>query len=167
MSLGATLESLSWSAAAAARLVRPMLLIPDTKPVTDNKSQVEFIQHRNGGLPVTIHAIGAITKNLEVVVIWLECMMCKSGAAWLFADGLSPVQSSGGLAKAQQYAKAFKGVIIQIPDDTSISPNGSIHEGIISTQLGLPETHDVGRTHNFTGILNWPVIPVPALILPA
>ena len=125
------------SAAAAAGGFTDVFLIPDTKPVTDNKSQVEFIQHRNGGLPVTIHAIGAITKNLEGRHLAEMYDMQKSGAV-AFADGLSPVQSSGVLVKALQYVKAFKGVIIQIPDDTSISPNGLIHEGIISTQLGLP-----------------------------
>jgi dihydroorotase len=55
-----------------------------------------------------------------------------------FSDGLHPVQSSGVLVKALQYVKAFQGVIIQIPDDTSLSPGGLIHEGIVSTRLGLP-----------------------------
>ncbi|HEX3769004.1 MAG TPA: dihydroorotase, partial [Puia sp.] len=111
--------------------------IPDTKPVTDGKSQVEVIRHRNHALPVTIHAIGAITKNLEGRHLAEMYDMQNSGAV-AFSDGLHPVQSSGVLVKALQYIKAFDGVIIQIPDDTSISPNGLVHEGIISTQLGLP-----------------------------
>jgi dihydroorotase len=125
------------SAAAAAGGFTDVFLIPDTLPVTDNKSQVEFIQHRNGGLPVTIHAIGAITKNLDGRQL-AEMYDMKNSGAVAFSDGLHPVQSSGVLVKALQYVKAFQGVIIQIPDDTSISPNGLIHEGIISTRLGLP-----------------------------
>jgi dihydroorotase len=125
------------SAAAAAGGFTDVFLIPDTQPVTDNKSQVEFIQHRNGGLPVTIHAIGAITKNLDGRHLAEMYDMRKTGAV-AFSDGLHPVQSSGVLVKALQYIKAFNGVIIQIPDDSSIAPNGLIHEGIISTQLGLP-----------------------------
>jgi dihydroorotase len=125
------------AAAAAAGGFTDVFLIPDTQPVTDNKSQVEFIRHRNGGLPVTIHAIGAITKNLEGRHL-AEMYDMKNSGAVAFSDGLHPVQSSGVLVKALQYMKAFHGVIIQIPDDTSISPNGLIHEGIISTQLGLP-----------------------------
>ncbi len=109
------------SAAAAAGGFTDVFLIPDTQPVTDNKSQVEFIQHRNGGLPVTIHAIGAITKNLEGRHLAEMYDMQNSGAV-AFSDGLHPVQSSGVLVKALQYVKAFQGVIIQIPDDTSISP---------------------------------------------
>jgi dihydroorotase len=128
---------ISGSAAAAAGGYTDVFLIPDTLPVTDNKSQVEFIQHRNGGLPVTIHAIGAITKNLEGRHL-AEMYDMKNSGAIAFSDGLHPVQSSGVLVKALQYVKAFHGVIIQIPDDTSISPNGLIHEGVISTRLGLP-----------------------------
>ena len=125
------------SAAAAAGGYTDVFLIPDTQPATDNKSQVEFIHHRNGGLPVTIHAIGAITKNLDGKHL-AEMYDMKNSGAVAFSDGLHPVQSSGVLVKALQYMKAFKGVIIQIPDDTSISPSGLIHEGIVSTRLGLP-----------------------------
>jgi len=125
------------AAAAAAGGFTDVFLIPNTLPVTDNKSQVEFIQHRNGGLPVTIHAIGAITKNLDGRHL-AEMYDMKNSGAIAFSDGLHPVQSSGVLVKALQYVKAFQGVLIQIPDDTSISPNGLIHEGIVSTRLGLP-----------------------------
>jgi dihydroorotase len=136
------------AAAAAAGGFTDVFLIPDTKPVTDNKSQVERIVQRNGGmpasngsrdnsLPVTVHPLGAITKNLEGKHL-AEMYDMQNAGAVAFTDGLHPVQSSGVLVKALQYVKAFKGVIIQIPDDTSISPGGLIHEGIISTQLGLP-----------------------------
>ena len=40
--------------------------------------------------------------------------------------------------KALQYVKTFNGVIIQIPQDKSISAAGLMNEGLISTQLGLP-----------------------------
>jgi dihydroorotase len=125
------------SAAAAAGGFTDVFLIPDTYPVTDNKSQVEFIRRRNSDLPVTIHAIGAITKNLDGKQL-AEMYDMKNSGAVAFSDGLHPVQSSGVLVKALQYVKAFQGVIIQIPDDTSLSPGGLIHEGIISTRLGLP-----------------------------
>src|SRR5450631_1072605 len=131
-------ETLETGAAAAADGgFTDVFLIPDTQPVIDNKSQVEFIRNRNGSLPVTIHAIGAITKNLDGRHL-AEMYDMKNSGAVAFSDGLHPVQSSGVLVKALQYIKAFNGVLIQIPDDTSISPNGLIHEGIISTQLGLP-----------------------------
>jgi len=39
--------------------------------------------------------------------------------------------------KALQYVKTFQGVIIQIPEDTSIAKHGLMNEGIQSTQLGM------------------------------
>jgi dihydroorotase len=125
------------AAAAAAGGYTDVFLIPDTQPVTDNKSQVEFLRQRPASLPVSIWPIGAITKNLEGRHL-AEMYDMKNSGAVAFSDGLHPVQSSGVLVKALQYVKAFQGVIIQIPDDTSIAPSGLIHEGIISTQLGLP-----------------------------
>jgi dihydroorotase len=125
------------AAAAAAGGYTDVFLIPDTQPVTDNKSQVEFLRQRPASLPVSIWPIGAITKNLEGRHL-AEMYDMKNSGAVAFSDGLHPVQSSGVLVKALQYVKAFQGVIIQIPDDTSISPGGLIHEGIISTKLGLP-----------------------------
>jgi dihydroorotase len=55
-----------------------------------------------------------------------------------FTDGIHSIQSSGLLVKALQYVKAFDGIIIQLPDDKTINPQGLMNEGIISTQLGLP-----------------------------
>ena len=62
--------------------------------------------------------------------------MRNSGAV-AFSDGTNPVQSAGLLLKALQYVKAFDGVIIQIPDDKSVGANGLVHEGVVSTRLGL------------------------------
>jgi dihydroorotase len=130
-----TLES--GARAAAAGGYTDVFLIPDTCPVTDSKTQVEYLRQRSASLPVNIWPIGAITRNLDGKHLAEMYDMQNSGAV-AFSDGLNPVQSSGVLVKALQYVKAFEGVIIQIPDDTSIAPNGLMHEGIISTQLGLP-----------------------------
>jgi dihydroorotase len=62
----------------------------------------------------------------------------REAGALAFSDGLYPVQSSGVLLKALQYVKTFDGILIQIPDDRSVGPNGLVHEGIVSTRLGLP-----------------------------
>jgi dihydroorotase len=63
--------------------------------------------------------------------------MHQSGAI-AFSDGLQPVQQAGLLVKALQYVKAMNAVVIQLPDDHTIQPNGLMNEGIVSTRLGLP-----------------------------
>ncbi len=70
--------------------------------------------------------------------------MYSSGAV-AFTDGLQPVQSAEIMLKALQYVKTFDGVIIQVPVDKSIHAGGLMHEGIMSTRLGLPGIPAIGE----------------------
>ncbi|MBI1344482.1 MAG: amidohydrolase family protein [Terrimonas sp.] len=124
------------SQAAAAGGFTDVMVIPNTKPAIDTKGQVEYIRQKSTHLPVHIHPIGAVSKNIEGKEL-AEMYDMRSSGAIAFSDGTSPVQSSGLLVKALQYIKPFEGVIIQIPDDQSINPHGLMNEGVISTQLGL------------------------------
>lgn len=125
------------AAAAAAGGYTDVFVIPNNKPVTDNKSQATYISRRSASLPVNVHPIGALSKGAEGKDL-AEMYDMREAGAIAFSDGLNPVQSSGVLLKALQYVKAFDGIVIQIPDDKSVGVNGLMHEGIISTQLGLP-----------------------------
>jgi dihydroorotase len=125
------------AAAAAAGGYTDVLIIPNTNPCIHNKAAVEYIIQKSNLLPVSIFPIGAITKNTEGKDL-AEMYDMKNSGAVAFSDGTSPVQSAGLLVKALQYVKAFDGILIQIPDDKSINPQGLINEGIVSTQLGLP-----------------------------
>jgi dihydroorotase len=129
-----TLES--GSDAAAAGGFTEVMLIPNTQPVVSNKSQVEYIIQKSKTLPVTIHPIGAITKNAEGKELSEMFDMFGSGAI-AFSDGTNPVQSSGILQKALEYILPVDGTIIQLPEDKSIGAHGLINEGAISTKLGL------------------------------
>lgn len=125
------------AAAAAAGGYTRVFTLPNTKPVTDNKSLVEYAARQSADFPVYIHPIGAITRNAEGKDLAEMYDMLHSGAV-AFSDGLHPVQSPGLFLKALQYVKAFNGVLIQVPVDKSIGAAGLINEGIISTRLGLP-----------------------------
>ena len=50
--------------AAAAGGYTDVFLVPNTKPVTDNKSQAEYISRRSG-LPVNLHPVGAVSKGAK------------------------------------------------------------------------------------------------------
>src|SRR5437868_10329797 len=58
-----TLES--GSNAAAAGGFTDVFVIPNVKPVTDNKSQVEYLSRKSGSLAANIHPIGAVSKNAD------------------------------------------------------------------------------------------------------
>ncbi|HEY8659743.1 MAG TPA: dihydroorotase [Chitinophagaceae bacterium] len=123
--------------AAAAGGYTEVMLIPNTTPVVHNKSQAEYIVQRSKSLPVIIHPIGSITKNIEGKDLSEMYDMHNSGAI-AFSDGINSLQSSGIMLKALEYIKAIDGTIIQLPDDKNIAANGLMNEGIVSIQLGLP-----------------------------
>lgn len=127
----------SGAAAAATGGYTRVFTLPNTNPVVHNKSQVEYIIQKGSQTPVHIQPLGAITKNIEGKELAEMYDMFSSGAA-AFTDGIHPVQSAGLMVKALQYVKAFNGVVIQVPVDKSIGQFGLMHEGIVSTQLGLP-----------------------------
>ncbi len=130
-----TLESGSSSAASGG--YTDVFVTPNTFPVLDNKSAIEYIINGSKTLPVNIYPLGAITKHTGGQELAEMYDMHATGAV-AFTDGVSPVQSPGILLKALQYIKAVRKTIIQLPDDRSISGLGLMNEGIISTQLGLP-----------------------------
>ena len=123
--------------AAAAGGFTDVMVIPNTKPVIDTKSQVEYIVQKARSSPVQVHPIAAVTKNAEGKEL-AEMYDMKTSGAIAFGDGINCIQSAGLLVKALQYVKAFDGIIVQLPDDKSINPHALMHEGIVSTQIGLP-----------------------------
>src|SRR5690606_22512666 len=114
-----------------------VMLIPNTQPVVHNKSGIEYLVQKGKMLPVNIHPIGAVTKNAGGDEL-AEMYDMKASGAIAFSDGINSIQSAGLLLKALQYIKTFDGVVIQLPDDKTINPQGLMNEGIVSTQLGLP-----------------------------
>ncbi|HEY2728187.1 MAG TPA: dihydroorotase [Parafilimonas sp.] len=123
--------------AAAAGGFTTIFTLPDTNPVVDSKAQVEYIKQKSLGLKIQVHSLGSISKKREGKELAEMYDMQQSGAV-AFTDGLQPVQNAGLFLKALQYVKTFNGVIIQLPEDKSITAHGLINEGITSTRLGLP-----------------------------
>ncbi|MBL7726983.1 MAG: dihydroorotase, partial [Dinghuibacter sp.] len=123
--------------AAAAGGFTDVLLTPNTIPVIHNRTAVEFLLNKNNGIPVTLHVTGAVTEKTEGKEL-AEMIDMHYGGAIAFGDGVNSIQSAGLLLKALQYVNTFNGIVIQVPDDKSISRNGLMNEGIVSTQLGLP-----------------------------
>ena len=122
--------------AAAAGGFTQLFVLPDTDPVVDNKTQVEYIKQKSESLKINIQPLGTISKKREGKELAEMYDMRQSGAI-AFSDGLQPVQHAGLFLKALQYVKSFNGVIIQVPQDKTINATGLMNEGIISTRMGL------------------------------
>ena len=131
-------ETLKTGAAAAqAGGFTTVFVVPNTQPVMDNKTQVNYIVQQQQHLPIEILPIGALSKKIEGKDLAEMIDMHQAGAV-ASSDGLYPVQSNLLFLKALQYVKTFDGVVIQMPIDKSMGAVGLMNEGITSTQIGLP-----------------------------
>jgi dihydroorotase len=61
-----------------------------------------------------------------------------NAGAIAFSDGLHVSPSAGMIERALLYVKAFDGLVMTHPEDKSVSKNGMMNEGALSTRLGLP-----------------------------
>jgi len=122
--------------AAAAGGFTDVLLAPNTKPAIATQSGVQYVLQRASGSVVRLHPLGAITQDIEGKSL-AEMLDMRTHGAIGFTDGWHPVQNTNLMLKAMEYAKSFDGVLLQIPLDASLAAGGLMHEGVLSTRLGM------------------------------
>lgn len=111
----------------------------NTNPVTDSKSDVEYLINKARNSGVTIHPIAALTQKSEGKELAELYDMQQSGAI-AFSDYNKPVESDNLMKVALLYAQNFDGLVLSFPKNNSISGEGIVNEGINSTKLGLKGT---------------------------
>jgi dihydroorotase len=109
---------------------------PNTNPVADNKSAIEFIKNKGANFATNLYPIGSLTKRAESKDI-AELFDMKNSGAIAFGDYNKPVCNANLLKIALQYAQNFDGLVLSFPQDNSIAQNGLVNEEINSTKLGL------------------------------
>jgi len=124
------------AAAAAAGGFTGIACLPNTDPVLHTKSEILYVKGKAQGLPVHCYPIGAVSQNCEGKDL-AELYDMHAAGAVAFSDGKRSVQDAGLLLRALQYAKAFGGLIINVPHHKTIAAGGQMHEGLMSTSLGL------------------------------
>ncbi|MFT3793133.1 dihydroorotase [Flavobacterium sp.] len=111
-------------------------LQPNSLPIIDNQSQVNFVQSRANGSATQLFPIGALTKNSEGKDL-AELYDMKNAGAVAFGDYNKHLENANLLKIALQYAQDFDGLVIAYAQDSNIKGNGVANEGIVSTRLGL------------------------------
>ena len=114
-----------------------LAVLPNTDPVRHDKSGVEYLKRASANLAVELLPLGAVSRNTSGKEITEMIDMHRAGAVG-FTDGLHPIQSAGLLKLALQYVKGFGGTVINQPIDLSLAPHAQLHEGPVSTRLGMP-----------------------------
>ncbi len=130
-----TLQTVSQAASAGG--YTGIVCQPNTLPVIHSKSEVLYLQNRTDKNLVDVLPIGAISYECKGDDLTELYDMHNSGAV-AFSDGKYPIQNAGLMLRSLQYVKAFNGLIINHPQEDSISKNAQLHEGVISTTLGMP-----------------------------
>ncbi|MBA3648799.1 MAG: dihydroorotase [Chitinophagales bacterium] len=126
----------SGSRAAAAGGFTGVAVLPDTFPVIDSKSQVEYVLNKSRGNIVDVFPIGAVTKKCEGKELAEIYDMAKAGAV-AFSDAQHPIAVAGLMMRGLLYIKKIGCVIISFPHDETIAPGGMMNEGAVSVNLGM------------------------------
>ncbi len=124
------------SDAAAVGGYTGIACLPNTSPSIHSKSEVLYLKNNSQGKLVDFFPIGAVSQNCEGGDITEMYDMHHSGAV-AFSDGKKSIQNSGLMMRALQYVKAFGGMVMNHPHDKAIAGSGQMHEGKISTSLGM------------------------------
>jgi dihydroorotase len=111
-------------------------LSPETTPVIDNKAQINYIKQKAASLLIDIIPNGALSKELAGKELAEMYDMHEAGARG-FYNGKHQEVSSALMQKALLYTKHMNDVVINFPLDRSISGKAQMHEGGMSTSLGL------------------------------
>jgi dihydroorotase len=123
--------------AAAAGGFAAVLAMPNTDPVIDSAPLLRSLRDsaaRDARVPVGF--LAAITRGLEGRELTEMAELRGEGAVGFTDDG-RPVQSAGVLRKALQYQRLCGGVLTLHEEDPSLSRDGVMNEGPVSTALGV------------------------------
>jgi len=118
--------------------------MPNTNPPIHTRDVVEYIKKRAEHLPVDVHPIGCVTKYRKGESI-AEMADMKDGGAVAFSDDGDPVYNSQVMRVALEYSSMLGVPVINHEEDLALSRPGHMHEGKISTKLGLDGTPGIAE----------------------
>ncbi len=122
--------------AAASGGFTEIALLPNTKPVIQTKNDLVYLTSGNSNRITRIYPIAAITNDLKGEDLTDMIDLHEAGAV-AFSDGTIPVWQTDILLKTLQYIQKFDGVLINRPEDVYLNKFGTMHEGEVSTVLGM------------------------------
>ncbi len=125
------------TAAAAAGGFCAVVAMPNTTPVVDDAAVLRsLIDTASRSAQVQVGFLASITRGLAGDEL-TEMAELRDAGALGFTDDGKPVACAGILRKALQYQRLCGGVIALHEEDPTLSADGVMHEGAISTRLGL------------------------------
>lgn len=111
-------------------------LVPATDPPLSTKSQIEYVRNRARESAVDLFPFGTISANRKGEQL-AELYDMKLAGAVAFSDDKLAMTNASLMSTALLYAQNFDGLIISFPYEKALAEDGQMHEGTISTGLGL------------------------------
>lgn len=125
--------------AAAKAGFSDWVVLPTTQPVNDTPAITQlirsFVRDQNSG--PRIWPIGALTQQLQGLQLSEMYALKQVGCIAVSQCGF-PVHNTQLLLNAYRYARNFDLRVMSLPKETSLYPQGGVHDGHWGTALGLP-----------------------------
>ena len=117
--------------------VTSVVSMPNTSPVIDNVSMVDFILRRGRDKAgINIYPSATLTRNMDGKLMTEFGLLSKKGIVG-FTDATKTVQNSEIMSRIMNYASDLDVLVMQHPEDQELSKDRCISEGEVSTRLGL------------------------------
>ena len=123
--------------AAAAGGFTAVCCMANTSPINDNRSITDYIlaKAKSEGV-VRVYPIGAVTRGLEGQELAELAELAEAGCV-AFSDDGKCVMNAELYRRAMEYTLPFALPVISHAEDQDLSRGGCMHEGVVSTELGL------------------------------
>ena len=125
------------SNAALSGGVTSVVTMPNTDPIIDNVSIVDFLKRRGRDKSkINIYPTASLTKGTEGTNM-TEFGLLQSKGIIGFTDGTKTIQNTRVMSRIMNSASDLDALIMQHAEDYELAKDGMINEGIIATKLGL------------------------------
>jgi dihydroorotase len=123
--------------AAAAGGFTAVCCMANTHPVNDNRSITDYIRSKAAveGV-VRVYPIGAVTRGLSGEELAELAELAEAGCV-AFSDDGKCVMNAALYRRAMEYTLPFGAPVISHAEDHHLSRGASMHEGVVSTELGV------------------------------
>ena len=133
------------SNAALAGGVTSVVTMPNTDPIIDNVSIVDFLKRRGRDKSkINIFPTASLTKGIEGSNMTEFGLLQKKGII-AFTDGVKTIQNTRLMSRIMTSAQDLNCLILQHAEDYELSKDGMINDGIIATKLGLQGISDLAE----------------------
>ena len=133
------------SNAALSGGVTSAVTMPNTSPVIDNVSIVDFLKRRGRDKSkINIYPTASLTKNLEGKNMTEFGLLQNKGIIG-FTDGIKTIQNTRLMSRIMRSAFDVGSLVMQHAEDYELAENGTVNDGIISTKLGLQGITDLAE----------------------